>query len=217
MKQKNEIKNLILSASMLGLLLISAAAGAQTTPPNAAISTVDVVGNGCSAANTSITLSPDFKDLSVLFDNYSVEIGQGSNITQTQLQKNCQIRLRISIPANWSFAFKAIDYRGFAALPASSWGFHRFTYINSLQQVSSMREATIKGPFNQDYQVHIEQKPERMVWTPCGLKEHPITLYSQLGVSFLPRSTDRSLAQLALDSADLSVKQSFSMVWRQCK
>jgi len=41
--------------------------------------------------------------------------------------------------------------------------------------------------------------------------------YSQLGVSFYPKLSDRSNAIISLDSKDFSMRQSVGMVWRKCQ
>lgn len=209
---------LIFILSSLSIIFAYLQAEAQTTPEGAQVVAVQVQGSGCDQTTAAITLSPDAKDLSVLFDNYSVEIGQGSaEPARTSAQKNCKIFVDMNIPMGWQFAFRAVDYRGFMALPSSAWAFHRFTYIAPNQLISSLREATLNGPQNKDYAVHVEQRKERLVWSPCGQSQQKIQLLSQLGVQFFPRSTDRSLAQISLDSADASFRQNFSIEWRQCK
>lgn len=207
----------VLFFSILSIVLASLFAEAQTTPEGAVITSVQLQGTGCEETTATVSLSPDSKDLSVLFDNYSVEIGQGSsNPSLLTAQKNCRIFIDMNLPRDWQFAFKAVDYRGFVAVPASAWAFHRFTYVAPNQLISSMREASLQGPQNKDYTVHVEQKTERLTWSPCGQNSQRIQLLSQLAVQYFPRSTDRSLAQISLDSADASFRQNFSVEWRKC-
>ncbi len=80
-----------------------------------------------------------------------------------------------------------------------------------------MREVMHKGPINQDYTFHTEVKPGRETYSPCNQTRQRVTLYSQMAVNYFPNTTDRSIAQIAVDSTDLSVKQKFSVVWRQCR
>ncbi len=203
--------------SVFTIALASIWAEAQTVADPIAITSVRLEGTGCEETTAAVSISPDAKDLSVLFDNYTVDIGEGSsNPTLLRAQKNCHIFIDLHTPKDVQFAFKAVDYRGFVTLPASAWAFHRFTYVSPNQQIVSMREASIQGASNQDYTVHVEQRPERMTWSPCGVENQKIQLVSQLGVQFFPRSTDRSIAQISLDSADASFRQNFSIEWRKC-
>lgn len=212
---KNQKKLALLG--VFTILAYSFSSLAQSAPEKAEITGVQVQGSGCDASNTSITLSPDLKDMSVLFDNYSVEIGLGSAAGIVNgLQKNCQILVDISIPRGWQYAFKAVDYRGFVALPASAWAFHRFTTIVPNAPIVTAKEVTHNGPLNGNYTYHTEVKPGRETYSPCNQTQQRITLLSQMAVNFFPRTTDRSNAILALDSADTSFKQDLTIVWRQC-
>lgn len=191
--------------------------GLAQTPERAEITSVTLDGTGCDRTRAAVSLSPDFKDLSVLFDDYALEIGQGTPLGAISgLQKDCRIHLNLSIPRGWQMAFKAVDYRGYANLPASAWGFHRFSAILPQSPVASMREVRHRGPIDDEYTFRSEVKPSRYVWSPCNLTEQRITLVSQLAINYFPQSSDRSQAILALDSADLSTKQNLSVVWRTC-
>lgn len=199
------------------MLFLSAIAWGQSAPERAEIRSVKIQGSGCEESTASASFSPDLKDLSVLFDNYSVEIGKGSpNPNAMTQQKNCFVDIHVFVPAGWQYAFKSIDYRGFVTLPASAWGFHRFSSMSANSIVPSLKEVTHKGPLNNDYTFHVETRPERRVWSPCISGAHQIRLLSQLGVSFYPKSSDRSFSSLNLDSQDLSLRQSLGVEWRRC-
>lgn len=192
-------------------------AAAQERPNHAIIRDVRLVGTGCDANSTQVVFSPDLADLSVLFSDYGIEIGEGS--LQPQLpraQKNCEIKLQVEIPDGWSFAFKHIDYRGFAAIPASAWGMHRFTFSMNLSPVPSMKEVVLQGPLNSEYSTRVSQKPERLVFSRCGSRQQEISLLSQITIQYYPQKSDRSLAQIVLDSADMSLRQSFGIEWKKC-
>lgn len=200
---------------LLGWSLIS---WGQSAPDSAEIRGVIMSGSGCEDSAASATISPDFKDLSILFDNHSVEIGNGSpNPKLVKLQKNCRVDVEIAVPHGWQYAFKSVDYRGFVALPASAYGFHRLATMSANSIVPTLREVTHKGPINQDYTFHVESSPTRYVWSSCISGAHTMIFYSQLGVSFYPKLGDRSNAIISLDSKDFSMRQSVGIVWRQCQ
>ncbi|OYZ20759.1 MAG: hypothetical protein B7Y39_10330 [Bdellovibrio sp. 28-41-41] len=196
---KLPVKTLV---SLLGWSLIS---WGQSAPDRAEIRGVTMSGSGCEDSAASVTISPDFKDLSLLFDNHSVEIGNGSpNPKLLTLQ-------------SWQYAFKSVDYRGFVALPTSAYGFHRLATMSANSIVPTLREVIHKGPINQDYTFHVESSPTRYVWSSCISGAHTMIFYSQLGVSFYPKLSDRSNAIISLDSKDFSMRQSVGMVWRKCQ
>ncbi len=202
------------------LLLIGAvlALSTQALAQKVAIRGVRLVGSGCNGAASSALVTPDGQTLSVLFDNYIVEIGHGSSNPQANtLQKDCRVLIDVDVQAGVQYALQQTDYRGFAAMPASAWGLHRFTQVIPNQPVVSMREATIKGPSSGDYAVSVRQKPGRFIYSTCNRKSQTIELLSQLFVSYLPNTNDRSLAMINLDSVDTGLSSSFQLTWRPCR
>ena len=208
---------LIIAALMTLNMLFGAIALAQTVPTGAAITDVRIGGSGCDMKNASVVLSPDLLDMSVFFDEYTVEIGQGSkNPNALKAQKNCNVDIQMQIPDGWQMAFKGVDYRGFVLLSSQGTAFQRFSILQEGAPIVSMREAALQGPVNQDYHVRSEIRPERITWSPCLKGLTMVHLLSEIGVSLNPRSTDRSLTQIVLDSADTSFKQNLSIGWRRC-
>lgn len=203
--------------TMVLLLSYSITTWGQSAPESAEIRKVTMSGSGCEESSASASISPDFKDLSLLFDNHVVEIGNGSpNPKLTTLQKNCRVDVDIYVPRGWQYAFKSVDYRGFAALPASAYGFHRLATMSANSIVPSLREVTHKGPINLDYTFHVETSPTRYVWSTCLSGSHTMIFYSQLGISFYPKMSDRSNAIVSLDSSDFSMRQSVGLIWKKC-
>lgn len=187
-------------------------------PSQVEIVDTQILGPGCKTEDTAVSLSPDFQELSLLFDNHSIELGQGSlNPNLTQIRKDCQIVIRVKVQPGMQFGFNAVDYRGFASIPSSAWGFQRISYLPKGERISSMREVTLKGPFTDNYTQTIEQKPDRIAWTNCNSDYQQIVLYSQIGLAYFPRTTDRTFAQMSIDSTDLALKQDLKISWRRCQ
>jgi len=199
---------------LLALTMASIDASAQSVT----IRGVRLSGSGCGPATASAVTTTDGKTLSVIFDNYSVEIGQGSANPQAQtLQKNCRVMVDVDVPAGFQYALEQTDYRGFVAMPASAYGMHRFVQNVPSQPIVSMREAQLRGPLNQNYQVSMKQKPGRYIYSACNAKMQTIDLMSQLMVAYLPNTTDRSIAMINLDTIDTNVASSFQFSWRRCQ
>lgn len=136
-------------------------------------------GSGCNGAASSAGVTPDGQTLTVLFDNYVVDIGNGSSNPQANtLQKDCRVLIDVDVAAGVQYALNQTDYCGFAAMPASAWGSHRFTQVVPNQPVVSMREAAIKGPSSGDYAVSVKQKPGRLIYSACNSKSQTIELLS---------------------------------------
>lgn len=187
-------------------------------PSQVQIVNVDVRGPGCKAEETAVSISPDYKELSLLFDNHSIEMGKGSiNPSLTSIKKDCQIVVDILVPPGWQFGFNSIDYRGFADIPASAWGFQRISYVPKNERISSMREVTLKGPYSDNYTQTITQKPDRIAWTKCQEGIQQIVLYSQIGLTYLRGATDRSIAMMSIDTTDTAISQDLAFEWRRCE
>ncbi len=199
---------------LMALLTVSTLASAQSVT----IRGVRLSGSGCGPATASAVTTADGKTLSVIFDNYSAEIGNGSaNPQATSIQKDCRVMIDVDVPAGFQYALEQTDYRGFVAMPASAYGMHRFVQNVPSQPIVSMREAQLKGPINQNYAVSIKQKPGRYVYSACNSKVQTIDLMSQLMVAYLPNTKDRSIAMINLDTIDTNVASSFQLSWRRCQ
>jgi hypothetical protein len=215
---KMNLKNIYFLLAITLTTLLPKESWSQTVPEGTRITDVRLNGSGCDMDKASVTLSPDLKDISIFFDNYVVEIGQGSaEPDRLKLQKDCEIELRIDVPRGWQMAFKGVDYRGFVSLSDQGTAFQRFSVLQEGAPIISMKEAFLKGPLQDDYYVRSQIRPERVTWSKCLDGQTRVHLVSQLGVSLNPRNPDRSFTQIALDSADTSIKQSLSVDWRRCE
>ena len=185
---------------------------------NIIIHDVRLTGTGCSNAGASATSTEDGRIVSVLFDNYNVEIGNGStNPQSTILQKDCRILIDIDVTPGYQYALESTEYRGFSALPANAYGMHRFTQIVPGQPIVSVREAQLTGPINKNYSVLQRQKPGRYVYSPCHKPRQTLEIMSQLMVAYKPKTNGRDIAMINLDSVDTGVASSFNIVWQRCK
>ena len=68
-------------------------------------------GNGCPNGTASVTLSPDAKSLSIIFDQFLTEAGPSSG--RTLDRKSCNIAVPVHVPNGFSISVLAVDYRGF--------------------------------------------------------------------------------------------------------
>ena len=199
----------------IGAILV---ATSQVFAQTVTVRGVRLSGSGCNNATASAVVTPDGQTVSVLFDNYSAEIGIGSqNPGLTVIQKDCHVLIDVDVPFGQQYAIIETDYNGFAALPASAYGYHRFTQIIPNQMPPSMREAQLRGPVSGNYSVVVAQKPGRSPYSTCNRPQQTIDLLSQLMVSYLPNTSDRSMAMINLDSVDTGMQSRFKLTWRPCR
>lgn len=199
--------------TLAALLLVSSELFAQTPT----IRGVRLTGSGCSESDASASVTPDGTFLSVLFDNFKAEIGNGSSNPQAQaLKKQCTVLIDMDVPFGYQYALETTEFRGFAALPASAYGYHRFTQLVP-NGVPNMRETQLRGPIGDNYESIVRQKPGRSPWSVCNSPQQTVQILAELSVAYLPRTTDRSMAQINLDSVDTGVQSRFKMTWRPCR
>ena len=197
----------------VAITALAALSGAQT----ALIKGVHLTGPNCGQSTANAVITPDGQTLSVLFDNYSVEIGDGSKNPQaTSLQKNCSVLIDLEVPANVQFGLEQTDYRGFASIPARAVGIHRFTHVTAKHQGNSMKDARIMGPSTGNYVSTVLQKKGNFSYTNCNQPQQTLELLSELSVSYLPSSREHTLAMINLDSIDTGVHSTFKLNWRSC-
>lgn len=101
------------------VLLYSALSWAQTEKPSfAVVKDIQIDGSGCEAGSANALMTDDLNYLSVLYDNFSAEIGEGTAKPQGNMaEKKCVINVSLEIPAGWNFRFDSVEYNGFVALP----------------------------------------------------------------------------------------------------
>lgn len=200
--------------TVTALLLVTSELFAQSV----SIRGVRLTGSGCNDMSASASITPDGQLLSVLFDNYAAEIGIGSkNPQSTSIKRDCRVLVDVDVPFGYQYALEQTEYRGFAALPASAYGFHRFTQIIPGQMVPSMREAQLRGPIAGNYEVKVAQKPGRSPYSKCNSPQQTIELLSELSVAYLPNTRDRAMAMINLDSVDTGVNSRFKLTWKACR
>lgn len=112
---KNYFTTAFVSALACSTLTLSAHA---EMPPFAVVKDVQIDGSGCQAGSANALMTSDLNFLSVLYDNFSAEIGKGTaNPGMRAQEKNCTINVTIQIPAGWNFQFESINYNGFVTVP----------------------------------------------------------------------------------------------------
>lgn len=128
-----------------------------------------VAGTGCNAQDTSITLSPDNKKVSILFSNFVNEL---DGVSAIRAKKNCLVRVPIKVPQGLRLSIVRIDYRGFNALPllANTNLQSIVSYVNAQNNVALKAKeqfnTEFRGPINEDY--FLGALFPKAVYSQCG-------------------------------------------------
>jgi hypothetical protein len=118
-------------------------------------------GSGCQNGTMDFVLSPDGSELSVLFDNFIVEAGNGTRVDT----KTCSTTIPISIPLGHSLTITQADYRGFNSLPKGAFSQLQTQYQFLGQPVKNEKRAKpFVGPISDEF---FDSNQERAK-SPCG-------------------------------------------------
>jgi hypothetical protein len=166
-------------------------------------------GSGCPAGSASVTLAPDQKSLSILFDSYITEAG---GVTRRRLdRKSCNIAIPVQVPQGYSVSVFQVDYRGFNSLPRGARSVFNVEYFFAGSQ-GPRQTKTFSGPTDQNYQLSDLLSASALVWTPCGASTN-LRINSSMMVQTTP-SLQQAMA--TVDSADVSAGLVYHISWRQC-
>ncbi len=165
-------------------------------------------GTGCPAGTVSVTLSPDAKSLSLLFDQYQVAVGgeTGKNFDR----KSCNIAIPVRVPQGLSVSVLKIDYRGFNHLPQSATSQFNVEYFFAGTRGPAFQKQ-FRGPLDQDYLINNELTAEAIVWSACGADVN-LRTNSSMRIS----TTNNREAMSSIDSQDVNAAIIYQLQWRKC-
>ncbi len=166
-------------------------------------------GNGCPAGSASVTLSPDQKSLSIIFDQFMVEAG---GINARVGRKSCNIAIPVKVPSGLSVSIMAVDYRGFNSLPAGARSTFSAEYFFAGFQ-GPKASKTWYGPVDSDYTFTNNLQLTALNWSPCG---QSVNMRVNAGMTVIAGAQE---ALSTVDSADFSVRSGivYKLTWRSCR
>jgi len=193
----------LLSAALLSLSVASAFA-----QNDIALGTPGYGGNGCPAGSASVTLSPDAKSLSIIFDQFITEAGP--NVGKTLDRKACNIAIPVHIPSGFSISVIAVDYRGFVSLPRNATARLQAEYFFAGMQGPRFIK-DFRGIQNTDYTFNNTLGVAANVWSPCGAD---VNLRVNANMMLQNRGYEDAMA--TVDSADVNAGIVYQIQSRRC-
>lgn len=164
-------------------------------------------GNGCPSGSASVTLSPDAKALSILFDQYSAEAGNGRSIDR----KSCNIAIPVHVPSGMSVSIIEVDYRGYVSAPAGGSASFRTEYFFAGSRGPTFTK-NFNGPYDDEYTLKSNLGLNAVVWSACGADVN-----LRVNTSMVAKSNRRMDTTLAtVDSADFKAGLIYHLQWRRC-
>lgn len=193
--------------------MMAAATLASTTSvvfaDDIAVGTPSYGGTGCPTGSASVTLSPDAKSLSILFDSFTTEAGGAT--ARTVDRKSCNIAIPVHVPQGYSLSVFQVDYRGFNALPTGARSQFNVEYFFA-GSTGPRYSKNFFGPQNQDYLINNRLVAEAMIWSPCGRDVNLRTNASMMTMT----NANREQALSSVDSVDISAGIVYQFQWRRC-
>jgi len=167
-------------------------------------------GNGCPSGSASVTLSPDNKALSIIFDEFIVEAGgfSGKRIAR----KSCNIAIPVHVPQGFSVSIVDVDYRGYNSLPRGAMSRFSAEYFFAGRRGPKYRK-TFRGSLDDDFTLSNQLGLVANTWSACG---QDVNL--RVNTSMMVRTNrGRTEALSTVDSADFNAGLVYHLQWRRCR
>lgn len=165
-------------------------------------------GTGCPAGTVSVTLSPDAKSLSLLFDQYQVSVGgtTGKGFDR----KSCNIAIPVRVPQGMSVSVLKIDFRGFNRLPQGANSQFDVEYFFAGTKGPAFQRR-FRGPLEEDYLINNELTVQSIIWSACGADVN-LRTNSSMRVG----TVGNREAMASIDSEDINAAIIYHLQWRSC-
>ena len=193
----------------LGLGLLVLVAGMNATAADIQLGQPEYGGTGCPGGSASVSLSPDSKSISILFDQYVVEAGGAKSFDR----KNCNISIPVKVPNGYSVSVFAIDYRGFTGLPSGGRATLSVDYFLAGLGRGVRTSKSFTGPAATDYLKSDSLGLEAIVWSACGAN----TILRANTTMLVQSNSRREQAMATVDSADVNAGIVYQLQFRSCR
>jgi hypothetical protein len=193
--------------AIAALLIGSSVAGASYAD-DIALGEPGYGGTGCPDGTASVTLSPDEKSLSIIFDEYYVEAGGETN--KSLARKSCNIAIPVHVPQGLSVSVLNIDYRGYNSLPSGAKSTFAVEYFFAGVEGPKFSK-TFNGALDKDYLIKNKLKASALVWSKCGAD---VNLRTNSSIRVQTKQNKEALA--TVDSQDVSAAIVYQLQWKKC-
>ena len=199
------MKALFLGAVALSALAVAGPASAD----DISLGAPGYGGPGCPAGTASVSLSPDGKALSLLFDQY--EVSAGGSTGRSFQRKSCNLAIPVHVPNGFSISVLSVDYRGFNHLPRGARSQFNVEYFFAGGRGPQFRRSFF-GPQENDFFINNPLTMANQVWSPCGADVNLRT-----NASLRVNTVGRREASATIDSEDVKAAIVYHMQMRPCR
>jgi hypothetical protein len=214
----------------LGLPVLAVTAyGQDDFPANEVrIESIQHAGSGCRPGSVASNISPDAMAMTVLFSDYIVDT---SDRNGRPARKNCDLQIKLKVPAGWAFSILGHHVRGFVSLEEGTIA-TQGTTVTPLRGAGArhaLDDLKIPGAFDGDYENFSEVAITRANWFACSTGVQELSLNTFISVrpraGFTNNDGDRDnpglgrnfpVGMITIDSVDNAIGQTYSLSWRKC-
>jgi hypothetical protein len=205
----------IIAAAGVALSLFTPVSGSSDpwgdTPPadSIVINVVTVNGTGCKPGTAAVAVADGGLAFTVTYSTYLA--GAGPSFKVTDGRKNCQLNLKVAVPAGFTYAIASADYRGYASFtkPATAVQKANYYFQGMPETVQQTHNIT---PRQDDWQFGDSVPVEALVYKPCG-EIRNLNINTELRVA----STNKKVDNYAeMDSTDGSISTKYHFNWLKC-
>src|SRR3990167_5703341 len=197
------------------------------TPPIGSVRITDVSYSGAACPQNSVShmISPDGAALTLLFDDYLVEVA--SDRRGAAATKSCEILLTLQSPPGWEFGIFGVDIRGYAGFDPSTTGWQWAVYwlngrglsgvVNDCQGQYGNYVACKQfyGPFDDNYIHSNTLSLDKIPLSSCLKTQHRIKI--RTGAVVQTTEAGQRAALLTVDSMDGELRERYNLAWRRCE
>lgn len=198
-------------------LLLTALVGLFSLSANAAddikLGEPSYGGTGCPQGTVGITLSPDSKVLSMIFDAYVAEAGK--SIGKTLQRQTCNLSVPIHVPQGMSVSILKVDYRGYVYAPkGTSAQFSVEYFLKSFNgQTTGPKSEKTFSNYDNEYMISNQLGLQAVVWSACG-EDVNLRVNSSMTAKTNAKKDD---VLATVDSVDIAGGIIYQLQWQKCK
>jgi hypothetical protein len=180
----------MLSTAAAALIALSALSPADATDeaPEVApvLEVVTVNGSGCAAGDADV--KTDDRTFTIGYHTFLARAGNGSS--PLDMRKNCQVNLRVNVPAGYTYGLARTSYEGYTHLQDGATGLSRIsTYLQGMSPTATVTQ-TFTGPFSDSWDTHYRPNSTEIQWSPCGSPRN-ININAEVRVTLGSADPDR--------------------------
>lgn len=174
-----------------------------------------VNGSGCPAGTVAVVPYPDNTGIILSYSAFYVQ--RGGNSTSLQGYQNCNLDIRMSVPAGFTFAVNRAVYHGYAfVLPGATARLVAKYNFQGKPATTSTHVINGSSPFDDNWTIIDEYSFANLSWSPCG-QDVILTDAFELRVQpYGPGGSETDVSFVTTNKSDHSIRTELNFAWQEC-